>query len=178
MAQEVNPSSQAQVRATREQVGVRIVFADTSVFSSLGLISTLRRNEVVAIQLDRTADAGGLRMLLFFGAEARFPSCPFVLARLAGAPVVPVFVPRVGRRHYEIRCGERIDVPREARQPEILDRMMAIAVSQLEEAVRRDPTQWFPFAPFWPEPELRRRLEESRDRRGVLLIGSRTPTLP
>ena len=55
---------------------------------------------------------------------------------------------------------------------------MAIAVSQLEEAARRDPTQSFQFAPFWTEPELRRRLEEPRDRRRVLAIGSRAPTLP
>ncbi len=91
-------------------------------------------------------------MLPFLGAPAPFPSGPFVLARLAQSPIVPVFVPRVGRRHYAIRFGERIDVPCEARDPEILDRVMGAAVRQLEEAVRRDPTQWFQFAPFWAEP--------------------------
>jgi KDO2-lipid IV(A) lauroyltransferase len=150
MAREANATSQAFVRTTREQMGVRVVFADESTFSSLGLVAALRRNEVVAIQLDRVAGAGGLRMLPFLGAPAPFPSGPFVLARLAQAPVVPVFVPRIGRRHYEIHFGERIDVPREARDPGILDRVMSAAVRQLEGAVRRNPTQWFQFAPFWP----------------------------
>lgn len=168
MAREANATSQAFVRATREQVGVRVVYADSSVFSSLGLIAALRRNEVVAIQLDRAVGASGLRMLPFLGAPAPFPSGPFVLARLAQSPIVPVFVPRVGRRHYAIRFGERIDVPREARDPEILDRVMGAAVRQLEEAVRRDPTQWFQFAPFWAEPEIGRQLEPLRDRRRVL----------
>lgn len=168
MAREVNATSQAFVRVTREQVGVRVVFADESVFSSLGLVAALRRNEVVAIQLDRIASAGGLRMLPFLGAPAPFPSGPFVLARLAGAPIVPVFVPRLGRRHYEIRFGERIDVPREARDPDVLDRVMGAAVRQLEDAVRRDPTQWFQFAPFWVEPPVQRQLGRPRDRRRAL----------
>jgi KDO2-lipid IV(A) lauroyltransferase len=153
MAREVNETSQEFVRTAREQAGVRMVLADTSVFSSLSLIGALRRNEVVAIQLDRMQGAGGVRLLPFLGAPAPFPSGAFVLARLAGAPLVPVFVPRVGRRHYRVQAGERIDVPREARAPEVLDRVMQDAVRQLEGMVRRYPTQWFQFAPFWPEPE-------------------------
>jgi len=151
MASEVNPTSQALARATREQAGVRIVHSDASVFSSLGLISALRRNEVVAIQLDRPHAAGGVRLLPFLGAPAPFPSGPFVLARVARSPVVPVFVPRLGRRHYAVEVGERIDVPRDARDPAVLDPVMLRAVRQLEDAVRRHPTQWFQFEPFWPE---------------------------
>jgi KDO2-lipid IV(A) lauroyltransferase len=168
MARESNATSQALVRRSREQVGVRIVFSDASTFSSLGLIAALRRNEVVAIQLDRAAGAGGLRRLPFLGAPAPFPSGPFVLARLARSPIVPVFVPRIGRRHYEIRFGERIDVPREARDPAILDGVMGDAVRQLEDAVRRDPTQWFQFAPFWTETDRVRPRDGARDRLGAI----------
>jgi KDO2-lipid IV(A) lauroyltransferase len=153
MAREVNATSQDFVRTAREQAGVRIVLSDASVFSSLGLIGALRRNEVVAIQLDRRHGANGVRMLPFLGAPAPFPSGAFVLARLAGTPLVPVFVPRIGRRHYQVHAGERIEVPREARAPEVLDRVMQDAVRQLEGMVRRFPTQWFQFAPFWPADE-------------------------
>ncbi len=152
MAHESNATSQNFVRTARERAGVRVVLSDTSVFSSLGLVNALRRNEIVAIQLDRTLGAGGVRMLPFFGAPAPFPSGPFVLARLARAPVVLVFVTRVGRRHYHVQGGQRIDVPREARHPEVLDPVMHEAVRQLEDVVRRHPTQWFQFAPFWPDP--------------------------
>jgi predicted LPLAT superfamily acyltransferase len=175
MARERNATSQALVRKAREQAGVQIVFSDDSTFSSLGLIAALRRNEVVAIQLDRTAGAGGLRMLPFLGAPALFPSGPFVLARLARSPIVPVFVPRVGRRHYEIRFGERIDVPREARDPAVLDRVMSAAIRQLEDAVRRDPTQWFQFAPFWAEAELPNQLLQRRNRRRSSVSDDATP---
>jgi predicted LPLAT superfamily acyltransferase len=152
VANEVNPTSRALVRAVRESAGVHVTLADASVFSSLGLVAALRRNEIVAIQLDRPI-GGRVRQIPFLGAPAPFPCGPFVLARLAGAPVVPVFVPRVGRRHYQVVAGRRIDVPRDARSQQLLDRIMGEAVGQLEEMVRRHPTQWFQFAPFWPEAE-------------------------
>jgi predicted LPLAT superfamily acyltransferase len=91
-------------------------------------------------------------MLPFLGAPAPFPSGPFVLARLAGSPVIPVFAPRLGRRHYGLHIGRPVAVPRTARDPLVLDRVMLDVVAQLEEVVRRYPWQWFQFAPFWPEP--------------------------
>jgi lauroyl/myristoyl acyltransferase len=152
MAREMDAATQEFVEAARTRAGVQVVLSNASVFSSLGLIRALRRNEIVAIQLDRSAGAGGVRMLPFLGAPAPFPSGPFVLARLAGSPVIPVFAPRVGRRHYRVHVGQPVWVPGAAREPRVLDRVMLEVVGQLEEVVRRYPWQWFHFAPFWPEP--------------------------
>jgi len=152
MARETDAGTQEFVAAAHVRAGVEVVFSDASVFSSLGLVRALQRNEVVAIQLDRPAGAGGVRLLPFLNAPAPFPSGPFVLARLAGAPVIPVFAPRLGRRHYRIHIGRPVEVPRAARDPQVLDRVMLEVTSQLEEIVRRYPWQWFQFAPFWPEP--------------------------
>jgi lauroyl/myristoyl acyltransferase len=153
MSRETDAATQEFVEAARARAGVQVVLSDESVFQSLRLIRALRRNEIVAIQLDRVAGAGGVRWLPFLGAPAPFPSGPFVLARLAGSPVIPVFAPRLGRRHYRIHIGEPVRVPRAARDPQLLDRVMLEVVAQLEEAVRRYPWQWFQFAPFWPEPD-------------------------
>jgi lauroyl/myristoyl acyltransferase len=153
MSREADAATQEFVASARARSGVRVVLSDASVFSSLGLVRALRRNEIVAIQLDRTAGAGGVRLLPFLGAPAPFPSGPFVLARLAGAPVIPVFAPRLGRRHYRVEIGRPVFVPRAARDPLALDRVMAEVVVQLEEAVRRHPWQWFQFAPFWADAE-------------------------
>lgn len=152
MARESDAATQAFVEAARARSGVSVVLSDASVFSSLGLVRALRRNEIVAIQLDRAAGAGGVRMLPFLGTPAPFPSGPFVLARLAGAPVIPVFAPRLGRRHYRVHIGTPVSVPHAARDPRLLDRVMLEVTAQLEEIVRRHPWQWFQFAPFWPEP--------------------------
>jgi len=120
------------------------------VFSSLNMVRALRRNEVVAIQLDRPMDADGTRLVPFFGAPAAFPSGPFVLARVAGVPLIPVFVPRLGTRHYAVRVCGRFDIAREARDGRDLERVMAQVAGAFEAVVREFPTQWFQFAPFWP----------------------------
>ena len=151
MSREADAATQAFVAAARERAGVQVVLSDASVFSSLSLIRALQRNEIVAIQLDRSAGAGGVRTLPFLGVSAPFPSGPFVLARLAGSPIVPVFAPRLGRRHYRIHIGQPVRVPRAAREPSVLDGVMGEVIQQLEEIVRRYPWQWFQFAPFWPE---------------------------
>lgn len=151
MAHEANATTNAYTRAIRERVGVKIIYSDTSVFSSLNMIRALRNNEIVAIQLDRTLGVGNTRLIDFFGAPAPFPSGPFVLARLAGAPLLPVFFPRLGTRHYGIRLGTRINLPREARDGAALERAMRGVAAEFEDVIREFPHQWFQFAPFWPE---------------------------
>jgi KDO2-lipid IV(A) lauroyltransferase len=150
MAREANATAADYVRAIREQAGVRVIYSDTSVFSSLNMIRALRDNEIVAIQLDRMLGFGGANMVPFFGRLAPFPSGPFVLARLAGAPLIPVFAPRLGTRHYAIRLGQRVTLQREARDPHSLARAMRAVVAQFEDVIREFPSQWFLFAPFWP----------------------------
>ena len=152
MAREVNATTQDYVRERRERAGVRVIYSDSSVFSALNMIRALRQNEIVAIQLDRMVSLGGARAVPFFGAPAVFPSGPFVLARLAGAPLIPVFIPRVGTRHYEVRLGARVTLSRDARDAYSLDRAMRAVISEFETAIRAFPSQWFQFAPFWSQP--------------------------
>jgi len=150
MAHEVNATTREYVRQTRERVGVRVIYSDSSVYSSVNMIRALQRNEVVALQLDRSVAAAGTRLVPFFGAPAPFPLGPFVLARLARAPIIPVFIPRLGTRHYAIRVLGRFHLPREARDGPALDRVMADVVHVFEDIVREFPQQWFQFTPFWP----------------------------
>jgi KDO2-lipid IV(A) lauroyltransferase len=152
MAREANASIQEYVRNAKEEAGVRVIYSDTSVFSSFNMIRALRNNEIVAIQLDRSVGTGGMRRVDFFGRPALFPSGPFVLARLAAAPIVPIFAPRLGRRHYAIRVGRSYEVSRD-RDPALLERVISDVVGEFENAVRAYPTQWFQFTPFWPEQQ-------------------------
>jgi lauroyl/myristoyl acyltransferase len=154
MAREANSTTQDYVRAMRERAGVRVIYSDTSVFSAINMIRALRQNEIVAIQLDRMISLGGARAVPFFGAPARFPSGPFVLARLAGAPVIPVFIPRLGTRHYAVRLGTRHALSREARDAYALDRAMRAVIGEFESIIREFPSQWFQFAPFWGAPPV------------------------
>lgn len=149
MARENNATTQEYVRNIRERAGVRVIYSDTSVFSALNMIRALRDNEIVAIQLDRTLRLGSTRAVPFFGAPAPFPSGPFVLARLAGSPLIPVFIPRVGTRHYVVRIGNPLVLTREQRDAYSLERAMRTVVGDFEAVIREFPSQWFQFAPFW-----------------------------
>jgi len=171
MAREVNATTHEFVRAAREQAGVHVIHSDTSVFSSINIIRALRQNEVVAIQIDRPLGAGGTQVLEFFGAPAAFSSGPFVLARVSGAPIIPVFVPRLGVRHYEVRIPGRFSVPRSARDERALAEVMAPVVRAFEQTVREFPTQWFQFAPFWPAADQVEDSAESEQPRKQTVAG-------
>ena len=163
MAREANATTHEFVRAARERAGVRVIYSDTSVFSSINIIRALRQNEIVAIQMDRPLGAGGTRAIEFFGAPAAFSTGPFVLARLSGAPVIPVFVPRLGVRHYQVRVCGRFPVARDDRA---MQHVMDQVIRVFEATVREFPTQWFQFTPFWgPAAAPAAHLSETEPRR-------------
>jgi lauroyl/myristoyl acyltransferase len=110
----------------------------------LGLVSALRRNEVVALQGDRALGGGADRLQPFFGVPAPFPLGPFVLARATGAPVLPAFCLLRSDGRYTIAISEPWTVKTGGE-----DDGLAHWVSVLETMVRRYPTQWFNFYDVW-----------------------------
>lgn len=152
MAREANETTAEYVRKAREDAGVRVLLSDSSVYGSFNMLRALKRNEIVAMQLDRPLGGDGARLVEFFGAQARFQAGPIRLARLAGAPIFPVFALRVGSRHYRIVLGTEHTVSRHATVEE-MDRILTSIVAEFEQLVRQHPEQWFQFAPYWPEDE-------------------------
>ena len=169
MAHEQNQSSSPYVERMREDRGLNIIYSDQSVLASLELLHALRRNEVVALQVDRLAGLDTAREVPMFGDLVRLPRGPFELARLSGSPLIAVFAPRLGARHYEILFGEARTLPRSATSSEVGACMAAVA-RELEESVRRLPYQWFQFERFWvddgaPEPVMPASVARPRNRR-------------
>jgi lauroyl/myristoyl acyltransferase len=111
---------------------------------SLSLVSALRRGEIVALQGDRALGTRGDLACPFFGAPAAFPVGPFVLARAAGAHVVPAFCLLDADRRYRIVVGEPWGV-----EPGGEAAALGRWVMALEDVVRRHPTQWFNFFDVW-----------------------------
>ena len=150
MGREVNETTQEYARRSREQAGVRVIFSDSSVFSAFNMIRALRQNEILAMQIDRGSleASASVQAVDFFGARALFQEGPFELARLSGAPVVPVVTLRRGRRHYEIVLGEPRRVSRHV--PGDAAQALRDTVAFFERTIREHPEQWFQFSPFWP----------------------------
>lgn len=154
MAREANPSVEAFQSSLRERYGLRVLHSDSSPFASLNMLQALRRGEVVAIQVDRSAPGQVTRPIDFFGAPAHFQYGPFALARAAGVPLWPVFAARLGTRRYRLMPEPWRTIARDASEDDVLA-VMRDVVRSFETHVRAYPNQWFQFAPFWNEPPRR-----------------------
>ncbi len=120
--------------------------------ASLPVLRAFEEGRVVALQGDRDWNDQGVSMP-FFGAAANFPLGPFLLARLSGAALVPVFVVYDERYRFEIEIGEPIEVERTSDREADTRHALTAWLGVLEDAVRRWPTQWYTFYDFWPEAE-------------------------
>jgi KDO2-lipid IV(A) lauroyltransferase len=149
MAREPNPTVRHFVHRLRTRHGVNVIYADRSVFAALPILQALRRNEVVGMQLDPWGPLRGTQAIDFCGRRARFQLGPFAVARLARAPIVPVFCVRTGIRRYELRVVDRFDpgTPAEALAA------FTATLRAYEGLVRERPSQWLVFEDVWREPE-------------------------
>ena len=179
MAHEQNESTNPYVERMREDLGLDVIYSDQSVLSSLELLHALRRNEIVALQIDRLAASDSAREAEMFGATVRLPGGPFDLARLSGAPIVPVFSPRIGTRHYRIHLGEARRLSRTAAPQRVEDCVRSV-VAEMESMIRRYSDQWFQFEPFWVADqsaacEAGTEFQPKRARREAVVIGAYAP---
>jgi KDO2-lipid IV(A) lauroyltransferase len=135
--------------ACRRQLGIKtITVGPGHPFSFVEIIQTLRRNELLAMLVDRPY-AGSGAPVQFFGHTTEFSTAPALLAHHTGAAVLPAFVLRDGQGGY-LSTAEPI-IPMEA--PE--DRRAALAsntqriATAFEAIIRQHPEQWFNYTPIW-----------------------------
>lgn len=142
-----------RLRSTlRAQCGVQGVPVDGKGFSTLPLVKLLREGELVGMQGDRDFSLNGLP-IPFFGREVYFPRGPWELAAMTGAPILTTFiwVDQDGLFHAEFSEPIWISGARGERKAAIEDGMRRYA-AELETLIRRDPSQWYCFYPFWDDP--------------------------
>ena len=110
MAAETNAGTRPYVDDLRRRSGVDVVYASgNDPGTALTLLTRLRANEVVAIQVDRPPPSATVIETRIFGARWPVPEGPFRLAQASGAPIVPVFLRRSGYRKYTFHLERPID---------------------------------------------------------------------
>ena len=122
-----------------------MIYSDRSVFTGLPILQALRRDEIVGMQIEPWGPLPGSHPVSFCGRETRFQLGPFAVARVARAPIVPVFAVRTGIRRYDIRIVGRFD----PRTPAESVAALEATVRAYEEIVRAHPAQWLMFEPVW-----------------------------
>jgi phosphatidylinositol dimannoside acyltransferase len=144
-AHERNPTARDFIHRLRTRHGVNVIYSDHSVFASLPVLQALRRNEVIGMQIDPWGRPQGAQSIEFCGRPARFQIGPFAIARVARAPIIPVFAVRTGIRRYEMRTPGRFD-PRTAEDGAAA---FTATVRAFERLVRECPAQWLMFEDVW-----------------------------
>ena len=144
-----DPSLQAFFVRTRGAAGVRIVGLREA---RRELLEALRDGTSVGLVGDRDLTGGGTLVPLF-GAPARLPLGPALLAVESGAPPYVVGVRRIGVGRYLGRL-ERVAVPAEGSRRERVTATMTGLATAFERIVRDAPEQWWAvFFPIWPDLE-------------------------
>lgn len=117
----------------------------------------VERGEIVGLLADRAPPGHRMVPALFLGGTAHFPSGPFVLAALLGAPVFLFHGVRTGPRRYHIGLelfDRQIALRRASRAADLGDHVQRYAAA-LERMCRAHPLQWFNFFPFWEHDDAR-----------------------
>jgi predicted LPLAT superfamily acyltransferase len=117
---------------------------------AIQLVAAMRRGELVCMMGDRTYGSPGTEVP-FFGAPALFPIGGYVMAAIAGAPIVQVFSLRESGGHYRFFGFPPLPPTRPAHHERDghLKNCAQQFAANLESIVRRDPLQWYNFYPFW-----------------------------
>lgn len=141
MAPELDPAVARLLRP--EGAPVRFVTLRTPA-DVVPLVAALRRGGIVGMQGDRALGRRGDVAVEFFGAPARFPLGPFLLARAAGVRVLPAFCVLGQDRRYVVTVLPPIAVER-GEEATALRRW----VDGLASVLVCSPTQWFNFFDPW-----------------------------
>lgn len=111
----------------------------TTETAARGLLRSLRGGRLVGLLVD-IPEGGPTAVVQFCNGPVRFSTGPAVLARIAGAPIIPIDCWRT-RRGYVVRVHEPFH-PGEGDDEEAV---MARLATILEAQVKAIPEQWYPF---------------------------------
>lgn len=135
--------------AHRERLGLVIYPAQKGVTAQLA--DSVAAGAVVPLLGDRDLKGTGV-VLDFFGEPATFPRGTAALAVRTGVPIL--FAGIRGKRHqngkwgWHIEVSDPIELPDES-EGDAVDTLTAEAIRRLEDFIRRYPTEWHVFQPFW-----------------------------
>lgn len=134
-----------RMRALGNVTGIPV---DASPFSVVPALRVLREGGVLAAHADRDFNDQGWPVE-FFGASAKFPPGPFLLAERVRALALPTFFLLDPDRRFHVIYHQPIELagdgPADARVRAAMRRWVVI----LESEIRKRPAQWYCFYPFW-----------------------------
>ena len=144
-----DPGLQAYFERTRGIAGIRLVGLREA---RRELMHALQTGIPVGLVGDRDLTGGGTEIPLF-GAPARLPMGPAMLAVESGVPTYGMAVRRAASGHYRGKLIP-IDVPTDGTRRERVTTTMTRLAAAFEDLIADAPDQWWAiFFPIWPDLE-------------------------
>lgn len=127
----------------RESSGYRVFDKDQPI---IGAFRALKNNEALGILPDQNESEG--IFVDFFSRPVATAVGPAVLSLKSGAPIVPVFAPRVGDK-YVATVYPRIEFEPSGDEKKDIHDLMTLVNSAIEKEVRSNPSQWLWLHDRW-----------------------------
>lgn len=124
-------------------------FATDDPALGIELLDALRHGEIVALQADRPRGGGQAIQVEFFSRPFPLPAGVFALARVSEAPLIPVFVKRLGRRHYRVIIRPVIAIDQRLPRKDGLQQAADRVAAEVQRVITQTPSQWFCFQRVW-----------------------------
>lgn len=139
----------AQARTkVRALHNMKTITIEDDPFFLIDIVNALKRNELVAMLVDRYEKKTGV-LVDFFGEKTYFPQGPVLLARATGASVHPTFTVLDSDKRYKTVMAPPILMEwSEDRDKDIRVNVAKIA-HVFEQYIRLYPSQWFNFSAIW-----------------------------
>jgi len=122
----------------RKSMGVNVIYRTDS---PKKLLRLLKDNEILGILADQDIDSIEGVFVDFFGKKARTSTAPVKLAMASGAPIVPIFIIRNGKKHTMV-VEDPIRVERSVDREKAVLSYTQIWSDVLESYIRKYPQQW------------------------------------
>jgi len=134
-----NPFIDKHFRRLREAGGGRVIDAR---HGARKIVRSLAEKRVVCVLLDQHTAPKTSVKVDFFGRPAYTTPVVTQIAMKYDVPVVPVFTYRTESDRYQVFIEPALRIPNDPR-PETVAEITMQFTARIEEAVRKDPSQWF-----------------------------------
>ncbi len=128
----------------RERFGIKTVTIGSDKFAFIEIIQALRRNELVAMLVDRPYLNSGIGVQ-FFGRPTLFSAAAARVWQHTQAAVIPAFVLQLEPGQYGCYAYPPIAMTAE----QTLEKNSQCVADVFQAIIREFPEQWFNFVPIW-----------------------------
>ncbi len=133
----------------RRRLGMEVVGLGPDAAGTL--LRALEAGALVCLVCDRDLTGDGVEVE-FFGAPARVPRGPALLALRSGVPLLPAAAGFLADGRQRVTVGAPLDLERRGGLRADVERVTRDLVVHFEEQIAAHPDQWLVMQPVWPDP--------------------------